>query len=344
MKIKLVAASDEHIQLYPMIKPKVRNRLSDMGIEFVDKGQDMILYHTYRAPKELRDSTLNSGCPVMILERIASARIYSRKYISYPNVVGVLKSTIFRDLILDNSEFNVTNNYPECDFKNNYHSRVIAESLGRNYKYTNPPDLIPEESFKKVELWYNFASYQMMDLYIHEKDVLNRKRPYDIGFMGTTKYSASSELITAHRTKCMDTINSLKNVNNEIFPHRVKGKENYLNNILNSKIGISPWGLGEKCYRDFEVIYGGGLLVKPDTSFVLDWIDTYDPKNKYYIPCATDFSDLQEIVDKVKSSWDSYLEFRESARNRLIDRCWKPKHIAKHIHDVFHRCSERIQS
>ena len=36
-----------------------------------------------------------------------------------------------------------------------------------------------------------------------------------------------------------------------------------------SKIGISPYGQCEVCYRDLEIIQWGGLLIKPDMGKVL---------------------------------------------------------------------------
>jgi len=340
MKIQILAGDSKHIQLWQMIK--LKNHLSDLDIKFVDKNPDMILYHTYKAPKDIQIEMNNTSLPVMILERIASARIYSRQEIEKPNVVGILKSTIYRDLELDNSKFVIEEDeYPDKTFKNNYHSKMIYDSLNIPCTYHHPGSVISKENFNKVELWYNFGSYEMMLPYVQNVEKsLNDSRPLDIGFIGTTQYGSHSDPITKHRKQC---INIMKNIQcqKEIIDHRISGKNNYYDNIWNSKIGISPWGLGEKCYRDFEVIYGGGILVKPDTSHVLDWTDTYNLENKYYVPCKTDFSDLDNIVSNIKNNWKKYKGFRKSARDRLIKQCFDSERLANHIAGVFNRCISR---
>ena len=342
MRIQILAGDNKHIQFWPM--NRLKNKLSDLGIKFVKSNPDMVLYHTYKASKSLKDKFAKTTAPVMILERIASARILSRKDIERDNVVGVLKSTVYRDLEIDNSDYVIeTIKYPDKTFKNNYHSKLIYQSLNIPSNYHLPGKNIPKECFDKVELWYNFASYEMMLPYIKNKRSLNDNRKFDIGFIGTTQYGEHSDPITRHRKQCMQVLKKLSKCRMDISDKRVPGKSNYLNNIWDCKVGISPWGLGEKCYRDFEVIYGGGVLIKPDTSFVLDWIDSYNPSNKYYIPCRPDFSDLQEKVNMVKQKWNQYKSFRHSARKRLIASCMDDNKTAKHIHDVFTRCAGRIK-
>jgi hypothetical protein len=99
-------------------------------------------------------------------------------------------------------------------------------------------------------------------------------------------------------SNCVDQIQKLKNCSISCFSDRVSGKTRYVNCLFASKVGISPWGLGEKCYRDFEAMYCGCILIKPDTSFVRTYPDIY-LNNKTYIPCKIDFSDLQEKVDYI---------------------------------------------
>ena len=340
MKIKIVAGDRNHIQLEPLNRKKIRSKLKEKGITFVESNPDMILYHTYKAPKPLKISVFDSGIPVMILERVASAHINSTKPIQSDNVVGVLKSTSFRDSNINNIPYQVMAKNGK-KMKSKYHSKLIYESLSCDMEYTDPR-MIPPEFFNKVELWYNFACYKMMNPYVRSDKSLNMNRPLDLGFIGTTKYGDHSKSITFHRTDCMKKIKKLKNVKTEIYPSRISGKQKYINNILNCKIGISPWGLGEKCYRDFEIIYGGGILLKPDTSFVVDSIDSYNLDNNYYVPCEINFSDLQSKVDDILSNWKKYSKQALLARKKLISKCRDDNEIANLIFNVFTNCSKRI--
>lgn len=73
-------------------------------------------------------------------------------------------------------------------------------------------------------------------------------------------------------------------------------KSTYLKELSFSKIGLSPNGHGEICYRDFEIFIRGALLFKTDMSHLKTWPDFYLP-NETYIPIAPDYSDL---LDKLK--------------------------------------------
>lgn len=63
--------------------------------------------------------------------------------------------------------------------------------------------------------------------------------------------------------------------------------------LVQSRLCISPFGYGEVCWRDFEAIAAGALLVKPDMSHLETYPDIYRPFETY-VPVAWDWSDLEE--------------------------------------------------
>ena len=69
--------------------------------------------------------------------------------------------------------------------------------------------------------------------------------------------------------------------------------EEYYREMISSKICVSPFGYGEICWRDFEAIICGCLLVKPDISHVETNPDVFRPYETY-VPVKWDFSDLEE--------------------------------------------------
>ena len=62
-----------------------------------------------------------------------------------------------------------------------------------------------------------------------------------------------------------------------------------------SRICFSPFGYGEVCWRDFEAILCGALLIKPDMSHVETNPNLFIPF-KTYVPVSWDFSDLDDKV------------------------------------------------
>ena len=78
--------------------------------------------------------------------------------------------------------------------------------------------------------------------------------------------------------------------------HRVDQQE-YYNEMLSATICVSPFGYGELCWRDFEAVLCGCLLVKPDMSHVETQPDIFIA-DQTYAPVKWDYSDLREVCLK----------------------------------------------
>jgi len=87
----------------------------------------------------------------------------------------------------------------------------------------------------------------------------------------------------------------------------------YFKEMENARIGVSPFGLGEICYRDFEIIRAGATLVKPDMSHMITWPDLYQP-DVTYVPFKWDLSDLEEKIDALLSEPERCREIATNAQ------------------------------
>jgi len=104
--------------------------------------------------------------------------------------------------------------------------------------------------------------------------------------------------------------------------------------ILNqSKVAISPYGMGELCYRDLECIQHGCIIIKPDMSNVITEPNLFI-ENETYIPCKTDYSDVPEILERVLGNYKDYHYIAEQARKQLID-IYSYHHVAMHWYNFF---------
>lgn len=65
--------------------------------------------------------------------------------------------------------------------------------------------------------------------------------------------------------------------------------------LQRSRITFSPFGWGELCFRDFEAVRAGSLLLKPDMSHLQTWPDIFRP-GITYVPVRWDGSDLGERI------------------------------------------------
>jgi len=82
-------------------------------------------------------------------------------------------------------------------------------------------------------------------------------------------------------------------------------KKQYWLELRKSKTCLSPFGHGEICYRDFEAIIAGCVLIKPD----MDHIDSYPNvyiKNETYVDLQWDLENMREKVEKVIDNYDDY--------------------------------------
>lgn len=67
----------------------------------------------------------------------------------------------------------------------------------------------------------------------------------------------------------------------------------YFDELAKSKIAVSPFGWGEVCWRDFEAIACGCLLVKPSMEHVETYPFRYED-GETYVSVRWDLSDLEE--------------------------------------------------
>jgi hypothetical protein len=83
---------------------------------------------------------------------------------------------------------------------------------------------------------------------------------------------------------------------NELFLTGIVSQNQYYQELWDSKITLSPFGWGEVCFRDFEAIIAGSLLLKPDMAHVKTWPDVYIPWETY-VPVNWDGTDIIEKTE-----------------------------------------------
>ena len=123
-------------------------------------------------------------------------------------------------------------------------------------------------------------------------------------------------LYTKHRKTAWDILDNLNDKYNV-----VKGQstpQQFVEVMKRSKVGLSPFGMGELCYRDLELIQWGCLLVKPDMSKVITEPDFFKPMETY-VPVKADWSDLNETIEKVLANFKDYQYIIDNARNKVVE-------------------------
>ena len=87
---------------------------------------------------------------------------------------------------------------------------------------------------------------------------------------------------------------------------------------MRSRICVSPFGFGEICWRDFEAILFGCLLVKPDMGHVRTQPNVFVP-GLTYVPVRWDYADLEEVCAAYLADEPRRLSVTSAARRTLLD-------------------------
>jgi hypothetical protein len=165
-----------------------------------------------------------------------------------------------------------------------------------NIGISNLLRLTPWNIKKKFNFKYNLKCY-----------LPSTERAYSICFRGTKKYP--KQALSFQRIKTIEKL-KLRGIETEPFRYR-----KYLKEIKSSLIAVSPFGYGEICFRDFEIILSGALLFKPSMEHMKTYPDIY-VKNKTYVPFEWDFRDFNEKIDDLIGSPDKVKEISSAAMDR----------------------------
>lgn len=115
-------------------------------------------------------------------------------------------------------------------------------------------------------------------------------------------------------------------------------QDKYIEEMMSSKICVSPFGYGEICWRDFEAVIYGCVLIKPDMSHVKTRPNIFVPFHTY-VPIKWDFSDLYE---KCKWCLDNPLECERITTNArtVLEKCFEGSDFIDHVRELLERVPE----
>jgi hypothetical protein len=122
--------------------------------------------------------------------------------------------------------------------------------------------------------------------------------------------------ITPLRKAALDAVNQLSDQFHILAPQNRVPQEEYYRELRQSRICVSPIGYGEICWRDFEAVLSGCLLVKPDIGYIHTQPNIYSPY-KTYIPVRWDYSDLREQCAYYLCHENERMEIAENAYRAL---------------------------
>ncbi len=124
-----------------------------------------------------------------------------------------------------------------------------------------------------------------------------RLRPIAINRrVGAINRAGKQEWYQFSRGKLLDEIEALEKKFRMTGTGRASAKR-YFAELGFSKLTLSPFGWGEVCFRDYEAIACGSLLIKPDMGHLETSPDIYIP-GETYVPIPWDFQGASEVCER----------------------------------------------
>ncbi len=133
-------------------------------------------------------------------------------------------------------------------------------------------------------------------------------RPMDISCRMGISYTRNT--VCYQRQKIRDTL--ARHIPTDKISRRAYFKE-----LEQSKICISPFGLGEITLKDFECFLSGSLLIKPNMEHMETWPNLYE-KDKTYIAHDWDMEMLEERIDWALTHEEQRIKIAQNAQDRYI--------------------------
>ncbi len=181
---------------------------------------------------------------------------------------------------------------------------------------------IPDDVYNRIKL----TGYNVAHNWPHLQQTHNGNPVRDIdvcavyqGILnnGNMDHEVRSDILyTNHRKGAWDKLSEIENKYNII-----KGQsspQQFIEIMKRSKIGLSPFGMGELCYRDIELVQWGCLLLKPDISKVITAPNFFKPMETY-VPVKPDWSDLNEVIQDILENFKNYEHIIENSRKQLVE-------------------------
>ena len=196
---------------------------------------------------------------------------------------------------------------------------------------------IPDKLWSKIKLSGFNLGWQLPDYHNHFD--ITPDKPNDILaiYQGIhppvpfNQVTAPGIQYTEHRKGAWDILKDYED-KYKILTGRLP-KEDYLRELWKSKLALSPFGQGEICYRDFELMQFGTLMVKPDMSGINTFPNPYI-ENETYVPVNVDWSDLMETIEDVIENYDNYSHVSENFRKRFKEE-YTVDSLCLHWYEIF---------
>jgi hypothetical protein len=293
----------------------LKGLLADLGVNLLvnesSRGDIPIVQsHLFRDLRKIGDARISG--PVIIHERADqdTVRPTNRDLIKDPYTIAWLKDYTIRDTSLHNAP-HVQGYYHFCFFTRDE----------TKYPAVKPESILDESDFRKIHLPFCVPSYARFDDLRLRPSLPPSQRNIDAFMFGGI--TSSWELYQRHRFDACRAMAGLaahnRNYQVLLSAGRLLQRSELCELLGRSKIVVSHYGHSMTSHRDWDVLYAGCVLIHPDCSQQVNYLPDVFKDNAWYVPCAVDYSDLEEKVDLVLSNYQEFYDRAQVARAALME-------------------------
>lgn len=196
-----------------------------------------------------------------------------------------------------------------------------AERFGYDLGGWSFGSTLPEEHADKLVVGWNLAVtpyYRKLLRKSRRRGFDWDRRPVDVNArVGLISNNGRLEWYQDYRRRAGDAARALAPRRTLSGQDRL-GRRAYFRELRRSRIVFSPFGWGELCFRDYEAVCSGALLVKPSMEHLQTSPDIFVP-GETYVPVKWDLSDLAERCDHYLDHPDEARRIIANAQGRLSD-------------------------
>ncbi|WP_422002562.1 phage head spike fiber domain-containing protein [Reyranella sp.] len=295
---------------------RIKDQLADLSVRLLDNApgasSDVAIVQSHLVGELRGKKDTRVLRPMIVNERADQETIAfpNRGLLKEPNTLAWLKECTIRDPSLHNAPH--VGGY--------YHYNVIAHDPSK-YPEQVPDVKVDASDIAKIRLPFSVASYSRFARLRARPSVEARLRNVDAFMWGTVK--SAHPLYQEHRASgCRALANvaaSNPHYNVLLGVGRGLGDSEVHDILFRSKIVVSQFGHSMSSYKDWEALYAGCVLIRPDASLQQNYLPDVFKDNEWYVPCAPDFSDLEQKMAMVLEDYPRYFERAQIARSALME-------------------------
>lgn len=119
----------------------------------------------------------------------------------------------------------------------------------------------------------------------------------------------------------------------QLLPYGKASLRKYTQELENSIVTVSPFGINELCYRDFWSFITGSLLFKTNMDHLSTYPDIYK-NGMTYVAHSWDFSDFNEKLEAILTFPERYEAIAQEAQDQFKKAMTDGMRFAHHFYDL----------